>query len=284
MTKIVKYSGELVDFEIDKLIQSLRRTKADERVIQQIANEIKSKLYDGITTKQIYQLAYKMLNKSKQRPCCASRYKLKKAIMELGPSGFPFERFVAAILDQEGFNTKVGVIMQGHCVSHEVDVIAKNDTKHYMVECKFHNRQGKVNDVKIPLYIQSRFMDLDKQCKINEGSDFKFHQGWIYTNTRFTTDAIQFGECAGLKLISWDYPEKNSLTDQINRFGLFPITSLTTLTKREKQLFLDNGYVLCKDICNTPEILNELGIDRKKHKKILENARDLYETMNGAGD
>ncbi len=275
MTKIIKYSGKQVDFEIDKLIKSLRKTEAEEQVIQKIASEIQSKLYNGITTKKIYQMAYNMLNKNKQKPCCASRYKLKKAIMEFGPSGFPFEKFVAKILDKESFKTEVGITLSGYCVSHEVDVIAKNNTHHYMVECKFHNRQGKVNDVKIPLYIHSRFLDLKKQCKINEGKELKFHQGWIYTNTRFSSDAIQFGECAGLKLVSWDYPKGKSLKDQINKYGLFPITSLTTLTKKEKQVFLDNGYVLCKDICDNQNLLNELNIDKRKHKKIRDNAKDL---------
>ena len=45
--------------------------------------------------------------------------------MELGPSGFPFEKLVGKILEQEGFETRVGVIVQGNCVQHEVDVIAR---------------------------------------------------------------------------------------------------------------------------------------------------------------
>jgi len=276
--KIKKYSGKIVDFDKNKLIKSLKNSEADEELIQNILKEIQGKLYDGISTKKIYQMAYKMLNKAKSKPF-ASRYKLKKAIMELGPSGFPFERFVAAILSQEGFKTEVGIIIQGYCVTHEVDVVAKNEHKHFMVECKYHNRQGRVNDVKIPLYIQSRFLDIDKQCKIDEGHQSKFHQGWIYTNTRFSSEAIKFGKCAGLKLVSWDYPANHSLKDQINKHHLFPITVLTNLTKNDKTKLLEKGIVLCKELNKNPQLLTEVGIDRSKHKKILEQSECLCKSL-----
>ncbi len=149
-----------------------------------------------------------------------------------------------------------------------------------MVECKYHNRQGRVNDVKIPLYIQSRFLDIDKQCKIKEGHDSKFHQGWIYTNTRFTSDAIDYAKCAGLKLVSWDYPLNNSLKKTINKYGLFPITAMTTLTRKEKSKLLDKGIVLCKDLCDNREIIKEVVLDRSKYKKIIENMESLCETSN----
>lgn len=272
--KIKKYSGDLVEFDLNKLKNSLKRTKASEDLIQNIVLAVQSKLYDGISTKQIYQMAFKMLNKTRSKSS-ASRYKLKKAIMELGPTGYPFEEFVAAVIGEGGYKTEVGVFVNGYCVTHEVDVVAKDERNHFMVECKYHNQQGRVNDIKIPLYIQSRFLDIDKQCQIQEGKNSKFHQGWIFTNTRFSSEAIKYGECVGLKLVSWDYPENNSLSYQINKYGLFPITSLVTLAKREKEKLLEMKYVLCKDICNNPDILKMAGIDRKKHKKIIENAKEL---------
>ena len=171
--KIVKYSGDIVDFNVEKLINSLRRSKANEELIQQIVEQVKAELYDGITTKKIYQMAFKML-KGKSR-VSASRYKLKKAIMELGPTGFPFEKFVGKILEQEGFQAEIGVIVQGHCVQHEVDVAALKDNKHYMIECKYHSDQGRTCNVKIPLYIQSRFLDVEKQWEKQPGHQTKFH-------------------------------------------------------------------------------------------------------------
>ena len=270
---IVKYSGDSVPFDVEKLINSLRRAKANEALIQQIVEQVESQLYDGITTKKIYQMAFKML-KGKSR-VSASKYKLKKALMELGPTGFPFEKLVGKIMAHEGFDTKVGVIVQGNCVQHEVDVIAKKDNNHYMIECKYHSDQGRFCNVKIPLYIHSRFLDVEKQWERQKGHETKLHKGGVYTNTRFTTDAIQYGKCVGLLLASWDYPRENGLKDRIDKSGLHPLTALTTLTKAEKTKLLDKGIVLCKELHENPSLLEIIGVPKPRHKNILEDSEKL---------
>lgn len=271
--KVKKYSGDLVEFDEDKLRNSLRNAKGNENLIDEIIQKIRGELYDGITTKQIYSSAFKMLKS--QRNASASRYKMKNAIMELGPSGYPFEKYIGAILDRQGFRTQIGVFVEGHCVTHEVDVVATNTVKQYMVECKYHNTQGRVNDVKVPLYIQSRFQDINTSHKNNNGHNAIFQQGWIFTNTRFSSDAIQYAECIGLKLVSWDYPKNGNLKQLINEARLFPITVLISLTKHEKMSLLERNIVLCKEIFDNPEILTEVGIPKAKHKRILENLEDL---------
>jgi len=270
---IVKHSGDSVPFDVEKLINSLRRAKANEALIQQIVEQVESQLYDGITTKKIYQMAFKML-KGKSR-VSASKYKLKKALMELGPTGFPFEKLVGKIMAHEGFDTKVGVIVQGNCVQHEVDVIAKKDNNHYMIECKYHSDQGRFCNVKIPLYIHSRFLDVEKQWERQKGHETKLHKGGVYTNTRFTTDAIQYGKCVGLLLASWDYPRGNGLKDRIDKSGLHPLTALTTLTKAEKTKLLDKGIVLCKELHENPSLLEQIGMPKPRHKNILEDSEKL---------
>ena len=270
---IVKYSGDVVPFDVNKLINSIRRAQASEELIQQIVEQVEDQIYDGITTKKIYQMAFKIL-KGKSR-VSASKYKLKKALMELGPSGFPFEKLVGKLLEYEGFATKVGVIVQGNCVQHEIDVIAKKDDTHYMIECKYHSDQGRFCNVKIPLYIHSRFLDVEKQWERQKGHEDKLHRGGVFTNTRFTTDAVQYGKCVGLLLTSWDYPMGNGLKDRIDKLGLHPLTALTTLTKAEKTKLLDTGIVLCKELHEKPVILKQIGIDKKRHKKILEDSEEL---------
>ena len=270
---IIKASGEKAPFEIEKVIRSLERAGTDKLLVEEIVQDIEKAVYDGMTTKKIYKMAFKIL-KRKSR-VSASRYKLKKALMELGPSGYPFEKFVGSLLSHEGFDTKVGVIVQGNCVQHEVDVIAQKDNKHYMIECKYHSDQGRFCNVKIPLYIQSRFLDVEKQWEKQQGHKTKFHQGGVYTNTRFTTDAIQFGTCVGLMLTSWDYPKGNGLKERIDKSGLHPLTSLTTLTKAEKSKLLDKGIVLCKDINENPSLLEQIGIAKQRQKDILEDSEEL---------
>jgi len=270
---IKKYSGEYEAFDVNKLINSLRRSRADEDIIQDIARKVQEQIEEGMTTKKIYQLAFKML-KRKSR-VSASKYKLKKALMELGPTGFPFEKLVGKLLAHEGFDTEVDVIVQGNCVQHEIDVIAQKDNNHYMIECKYHSDQGRVCNVKIPLYINSRFLDVEKNWERQKGQDTKLHKGGVYTNTRFTSDAVQYGKCVGLLLTSWDYPMDNGLKDRIDKSGLHPLTAITTLTKAEKTKLLDKGLVLCKELHENPKVLEQVGVPKSRHKKILEDSREL---------
>lgn len=271
---ITKASGDSVIYDESKLRHSLKRSKASDSLIETTLKLVRDSLYDGISAKKIYTLAFNSL-KSKT-PSAAGRYKLKKAIMELGPTGFPFEKFVGEILKNEGYTTKVGVIVQGHCVTHEVDVEAEKESKHYMIECKFHHDQRTNCSVKIPLYIHSRFQDVEKNWKKMKGHATKFHQGWIVTNTRFSDDATKYGVCAGLNLVSWDYPSTGgSLKERIDRSGLHPITCLTSLSKKEKQLLLDKDIVLTKMLCDRPAILDEIGITKTKQARIIQESNEL---------
>ena len=106
---IIKSSGEKARFSLDKLRNSLKHSGADHNTVADIVDKVKDELYEGITTNEIYNRAFALLKKNKS--VFASKYKLKKAIYELGPTGFPFERFIAAILEYSGYVTRVGEVM-----------------------------------------------------------------------------------------------------------------------------------------------------------------------------
>jgi len=271
--QITKRSGEKAKYDSSKLKYSLERSGASQKVIREIMDKVEAQLYDGITTKQIYKTAFSLLRK-RARPT-AARYQLKKAILELGPTGYPFEKFIAEIIRNEGFQIQTGVIIQGHCIRHEVDVIAKAEKVERLVECKFHSDFGRRCDVKVPLYIHSRFRDIEKKLRQAKNYTDINHEGWIYTNTRFTDDATRYGRCTGLQMVGWDYPLRGSLKERIDLAGLHPLTCLTSLSKKEKEELLSRNRVLCKDISIQPELLNSLGISSKRQKNILEEAEGL---------
>ena len=190
--------------------------------------------------------------------------------MQLGPSGFPFEIYFAQLLAEEGYIVKNDKIIQGHCVTHEVDVLAEKDNTLHYIECKYHNSSGIIADVKVPLYIHSRFKDIveyQKLQKENEGKQFK---GWVVTNTRFSTDAIQYGLCSELELVAWDFPETDkSLKKRIDVARLYPITCLTTLTGTEKQTLLNQKIVLCRTLDKNEQLLTSLGIKSTRLQAVL---------------
>jgi len=172
---ITKASGESVKFSEHKLISSLQRSGASKEQIASILNAIRNKLFEGISTKQIYKIAFNMLKENSKH--IASKYHLKRAIMELGPSGYPFEHFIGEIFSYQGFSVKVGIIVKGQCVQHEIDVIAEKGNQLLMVECKYHNQQGIFCDVKIPLYINSRFIDVQTYWQKMPATKDKEYEG-----------------------------------------------------------------------------------------------------------
>jgi hypothetical protein len=270
---IIKSSGEKVKFSLEKLGASLKRSGADDKIVNQILDKVRDELYQGISTKEIYNRAFALLKKNKSH--FASKYKLKKAIYELGPTGFPFEDFISAILKYSGYNTEIGKIIQGRCVTHEIDVIASKGIETTLVECKFHSEEGINCNVKVPLYINSRYIDVKEHWDTNPKNDTTLTKGWLVTNTRFTEDALQYGNCCGLYLLSWDYPLNEGLKDRIDRLGLYPITVSTLLTQREKQFLLSRSIVLCRDLINDKFFLDHLGVSETRKKKILDEISQL---------
>lgn len=270
---ITKASGKSVPFSAEKLKKSLKNSGADDVLINTILEEVTAKLYEGMSTGKIYKMAFRLL-KSKGN-YIAAKYNLKQGIMELGPSGYPFELFIGELFKHQGYSVLIGQIIQGKCVTHEIDVVARKGMDALMIECKYHNQSGTISDVKIPLYIQSRFKDVEQTWLSIKGNENINLRGSVITNTKFTTDAIKYGTCAGLDLLGWDYPSKKSLKGQIDASGLYPITCLTTLTKQEKQRLLDDKIVLCKSILENPLMLERHGILAKRAQTILAEVKAL---------
>ncbi|EMR04093.1 ATP cone domain-containing protein [Cesiribacter andamanensis] len=278
---ITKASGEQELFDPQKLARSLRKAGAQEALVERIVADTMAQLYPGMPTKKIYQQAFAQLRKA-TKPS-AARYKLKQALMELGPSGFPFERLVGALLQVQGYQVLVGQLMQGRCVQHEVDVVAEQEGVQLLVECKYHNHQGRVSDVKVPLYIKARFDDIrhrwedEHKGELQNGNHLfeRTHKGAIFTNTRFTGDAQQYGSCSGLLLVSWDYPQQGSLRELIDTSRLYPLTSLTSLSRAEEQRLLEQGLVLCRELIGQEEALLAAGVKSQRLKGVQEEIAQL---------
>ena len=271
---ILKATGERAPYDREKLIGAMMRAGANRQQSELIAGKIEPKLYDGIPSGKIYRLAYSLLKKGKSHRA-AGRYRLKKAIFDLGPSGHPFENFVGRLFESSGYRAKVAQIIQGKCVQHEVDVIALREGEVVIVEAKFrHDYRGKTT-VQVPMYIKSRFDDI--KAKWEEEGKYKDRKirGYVVTNARFTSDAIKYAECAGLGLISWDYPSSGSLKYIIDKSGLHPLTSLHTLKKSEQKTLLENGLVLCRDLSKNRDMLKKMDFSDQKISRVLDEAELL---------
>lgn len=268
--KVVKWNGDTEYFQSKKLFKSLKRSGASNKIAKRIVDHVEEELKDGMKTSDIYKHAFDLLKKD--TPSVAARYDLKKAIMRLGPSGYPFEHFIANIYSKLGYKTEVGITVSGNCIEHEVDVIAENDKEVLMMECKYHNFHNTKSDIKIALYVHARMEDLKAHwLKKNPKSKKKF-RGVLVTNTQFSTSAIKYAKCVGLDIISWSYPKGNGLAQIIDRVGLHPITCLTSLTEGHIRTLLRNGFVLCKDL---QKGLKSLQLKGKQRENLIKEVREL---------
>ncbi|HPE75547.1 MAG TPA: ATP cone domain-containing protein [Draconibacterium sp.] len=270
--QVKKGNGETVLFSTEKLKQALQNAGAGTFEQEKIATAVERKIYNGISTKEIYKIAFDLLKRESHK--IAGRYRLKNAIMELGPTGFPFEIFVGKIFETMGYEVETGVIVKGKCVQHEVDVIARKPGEMLMIECKFHSDNRTKSSVQVPLYINSRFLDVKASWEKQYGTDIQY-RGSVVCNTRFSEDAENYGKCAGLLVISWDYPGDLNLKNMIDNAGLHPITSLISLTKKDKQFLLEKGIVLCSQINENRQVLLEMGLTENQIKKVIREAENL---------
>ncbi len=271
---ITKLDGTREEFSPQKLMRSLFNAGARDDVAREIVNRIEQEVTDGMSTSHIYKHARKLLRMHTDHPV-AARYSLRRAVLDLGPSGYPFENLLGEVFKRQGYHVDVGTMIEGKCVSHEIDVLARNDKKLILGEAKFHNNQWFKTDVKVALYIHARFLDCEAanfsgMCPPNGKAE-----SWLLTNTKFTDMAIKYGRCVGITMIGWGYPEKGNVQDLIEQTGLHPLSCLTTLSTKERQALYQNGVVLCKSITDNPNILETVGVTGKKVENILTEAHKL---------
>ena len=272
---IVKANGEREIFDINKLKDSLRRVGVKKEIIEEISIKIENGLVDGMKTKEIYKKAFSLLVDKKEK-ISAAKYSVRRAVLGLGPNGFPFEDFIGEIYRAKNFSVEVGKTVNGFCVMHELDVVAQNEKELLMVEIKFHNNVGIKSDLKTALYVKARFDDLEKGGFFEKIAKGKEQKRMLLTNTKFSSRAIQYGTCAGLTMIGWNYPNKGNLQDLINETGLHPLTCLTSLHKKEKRVLLQQGIVLCKDLkASDGNILKTMKIPEERMKEISSEINSL---------
>ncbi len=261
-----KASGELEIFDIEKLKQSLHKAGGNEELIANITSDIKDWIQDGISTKKLYSQAFKLLNRKNRLN--ALRYKLKQALYELGPSGYPFEHFMGEIYRRWGYNVEVGKVIEGSCISHEMDVIATNQRNQIFLECKYSSHQGKYVSIHVPLYVKARVDDIIiRRENTPEYSGLNF-SGGVISNTRFSPDSIAYSKCYNLSLLGWDYPTGNGLKEIMEREKIFPITILHELTKKQISILLELGLVTCKQLKENLKSLDELNLSKNMLNKL----------------
>lgn len=274
---VVKKSGETAVFDPEKIYRSLKNVGATDEVAEIVIRAVKLEAYDGITTKEIYRKTFSLLRKYSRG--AAVRYRLKDALSQLGNTGYPFERFVGDLFLEKGYQVAVGMMVRGKAITHEIDVLAQNRERIFSVECKYHVNPSSKSDVKVPMYIYSRYMDIRNAWEEHPEFEGKVYEQWVATNTRFTDDAIAFAQAYNVHILSWDYPRGESLRDWIQLYGAYPVTCLSCLSKAEKHLLVSHGLVSCRTIYKDMSVLDKLSLPRNKKSALRKELIYLYDNL-----
>ena len=270
---ITKADGSIETFDPERLVRSLERSGAGPHAAARIAEKITDTVTPGASSKEVYRRAFALLRRE-ARPV-AARYALRRALLELGPTGHPFEDFVSHLYRKEGWKVETRKIIQGKCVPHEIDFYASHPEQNTFLaaELKYHNDPAYKTDLKVALYVKSRFDDIfscdpsSRTCPID--------QGLLVTNTKFTSEAIAFAECAGVELLGWGYPATNNLFARMSHAKVYPITTLTSLSRAEKRLLIEQGTIAVDEVVQDRQKLDVLHLSGERVGTLLAEADGL---------
>ncbi len=266
---VVKANGERVFFDYNKVKRTCVRAGASRKVARKIAKKVSRQVYQNIPTSEVYKMVLKALAAVENGHILKHRYRLKESIMNLGPTGFPFEEYLAKVLENYGYQINgLRSEINGRCVKHEIDIDAysKASNKKYMIECKYHNMPGIFTGIKESLYTHARFLDLGSQ----------FDAEMLVTNTKVSGDVITYALCIGQEVLSWRYPPKSSLEKLIEERGLYPLTILP-LSKKEILSLYENGVVVAKDLLlkDSDQLSSKTLISSNRLRKLQDLVRQI---------
>jgi len=273
---IINSHGEETPFSIRKVYGSARRAGASRSLAREISEVVEKESFPGIKTSEIFRMVRKML--SKKSPQSALKFPLKEAIRKLGPTGFPFEKYVGEIFFRNGFKVKLNQIIPGFCCRYEIDFLAKKGNTLYIGECKFHHLHGGKVDSSVALSNYARFLDIKKGNFI-DGIKHSNIKSMLVTNTKFTSKAVRYSRCVGVELLGWRYPKKRGLEFLIESKKLYPITILPSLRRNLANLFVQRKMMLAQDLLriNIKIFDRKTGISLKRLEFLVKEARILLE-------
>ena len=269
---VINSRGEQEPFSVQKVEKSARRVGASLKLAREIAKEVERKIYNGIPTFEIFKEVKSLLNQAE--PIFSLKFNLKQAMKELGPDGFGFEKYVAALLRDAGYVVKLNQFISGACLSqYEIDFTAEKGGILKIGECKYHSQAGVAVDQEVALANHARFLDVlqGKFAKAKTGQGKKV-SSLLVTNTRFSTRAIKYSECSGVELWGWKYPANNGLEVFVDKNKLYPINILPSFQKQWTGAFNNRNLILAGDILNVD--LQRLGQEENIGQELLNKAAE----------
>ena len=273
MLYVTKFDGRKQPFEKSKVIRTCLRMHATPEQARKVADKVAKNLYDGISTKKILRMIFTYLKEYK--PEIKHQIDLREAISMLRPKP-DFELFIAFLLKSEGYEVQHNQIIQGKCIDHEIDAIARKGNETVYVEVKHHFNSHTYTGLDVFLQANSTFEDLKEGYKLGKNR-INFNKALVVCNTKISKHAKKYAECRGINHIGWKYPEDRGLEKLIEEKKFYPITFLKILDRANEEKFGNNGIVLLKQLVeiDIEKLQRMTRIPRRKLEKFVERAKQI---------
>lgn len=266
---VINFNREEETFSSDKIYNSAKRAGASDKLAREITEDIEKKAYQGIKTSEIHQEVKKLLSRESTK--MALRFNLKKAFKKLGPTGFPFEKYIGEVFSRHGFKVKLNQHISGQCGKYEIDFTAEKNNLLYIGECKYRNLPGNRVRSRDALANYARFLDI-KNGRFSK----KNIKSILVTNTKFTSKVVKYSECVGVDLLGWRHPRNKGLEYFVESQGLYPITILPSLNKYLAKIFVEKRIMLVKDLLDK-DIKQITKLSEKQLKPLIKQAQSLLQ-------
>jgi hypothetical protein len=270
MIYVTKADGSKQPFDKQKIINTCLRLQATPEQAQSIADKIEARAYDGIPTKKILQMVFQYMKK--YRPAIGYQIDLKQAIAMLR-SKPDFEIFVAKLFEAMGYEVETNLIIQGKCIEHEIDVVARKGDEIILVEVKHHVNHHTYSGLDVFLQLNSTLEDLKLGYESGK-NNFKFTKAILICNTKVSDHGRRYALCRGLEFIAWKFPTEKGLERLIEDYKLYPITFLKEIEKDEAYKLADVGIVTVKQLLDDAEkISRKSGISKNRVLQLQKAAK-----------
>lgn len=268
MTYVVKWDGRRELFDRQKVIRTLLRRGATREIAENIVKEIEEQIYDGISTQEILDFVSKYLEQYKAT--IAFRRDLRTALGEMKP--FDFEDYVRILLRADDYEVEPNRVIQGFCVTHEIDGIARRDVETVYLEVKNHRDTHTYTPFEVTLSAKAKWDDI--QNGYEKGlNDTSFDRVLIICNTRLTEHARRYADCIGLDHLGWNTPPGKGIDTLITEKHLYPITMLPSLLKKDHDKLSEAGIITLNHLVEKK--LEDTKIRRSKLNKLVNEAKRI---------
>jgi Holliday junction resolvase-like predicted endonuclease len=270
---VTKFDGRKQEFRKEKVVRTCLRMRATRKQAYAIAEKIESKLYEGITTKEILKMIFRYIKD--YRPEVRHEIDLREAISLLRPKP-DFEVFVQLLLKAVGYDVDPNQLLRGRCVEHEIDAVAKKGDETILVEVKHHYNHHTYTGMDVCMVARSRLEDLNDGFKLGYNK-INFNKIMIVCNTKFSGHALRYSKCKGITNIGWKAPVKHGLEQMVEEKKLYPITFLKDLDRESERKLGYSGVVLLKQLVETDidKLCKMTRISRKKLSNLVEKAKKI---------